>query len=160
MIITRPFPTTENGILEVYCFHVVHPSACSSVFPSIGNVLFFPKYLKKLKMEIHQILHHFFKFKAQCEIIIPRIGFVLFVSNHGLLREEVKEADWFNVKRTVIQQKKNPYSVSTVKATCEAWARALPARDKTPRVSFPCLFLAISWCSSLNGLAFMRPCSK
>ena len=44
-------PPHKTEFSRVYCFHVVHPSAHLSIFPSIGNVLFIAKYLKKLKVK-------------------------------------------------------------------------------------------------------------
>ena len=43
------------------------------------------------------------------------------------------------------------YSVAAVTETCDVWAGALPCKSITPRVSFPRLFLAISWRSCLRS---------
>ena len=47
----------------------------------------------------------------------------------------------------------NPHSDAAVMAACNVWAGALSCNNRTPQVSFPHLFLTISWRSCLNSLA-------
>ena len=82
------------------------------------------------------------------------IAFILCTTKMGfLILEQIEVRRSLNKRIWGWGRVSNPHSVAAVMATCDEWAGALFCKNRTPRVSFPCLFLAISWRNHLNSPA-------
>ena len=79
------------------------------------------------------------------------IAFILCTTKMGFLILEQIEVRRSHIKRIWGWGRiSNPHSVAAVMATCDEWAGAFLCKNRTTQVSFPRLFLAISWRNHLN----------